>query len=157
MQAAHDETFRLRHTAWPEQCADEATRRIGHGAEPKPVAEEIGEQFFAGNVGYIGRIALKPFCGSMRAGDAANPDATERVQGPNPIGIAFDQVIVDGDDMAGTPGPPSEHGGQTGRESFAFAGRHFDQVTAVQGQSTHELNNEWPETKLAIGCFPDAG
>ncbi len=57
--------------------------------------------------------------------------------------------------MAGMFCPAGEHGGETGGQCFAFARRHFRQITAMQRQRAHELDGKWSQAKFAIGCFPD--
>ena len=68
--------------------------------------------------------------------------AEEIVERAHPLGVAFGQVIVDGDDVDAAPGERVQVDRQRRDERLAFAGAHLGDVAFVQHLAAHDLHVE---------------
>ncbi len=75
-------------------------------------------------------------------GDGADAQAELLVDRPHLVGVALDQVIVDGQDVHRAPVPGPDRGGQGRGQRLAFAGRHLGDVAVDHGERAHELHLE---------------
>ena len=126
-------------------------------AEPEPIAQEIGEQFLAGGIREVARVAGLPGRRRHGSGDAAGGDTAEIIERPETVGVALDEVVIDRDDVARALGPAGEHRRDTGREGLAFAGGHLGEVTAMERESPDDLDGEWPHAELALRDLAHGG
>ncbi len=117
------------------------------------IAQKIREQFLAGDIGDVATIFFDTLVFPHPERDKTNANAAEMIERLQPLGVAFNEIIVHRDDVAGTLGPSGENGSQSGGQSLAFAGCHLGQVSAVKRQGAHQLNGEWSQAGLAIGGF----
>jgi len=140
-----------------EEFADEAARGIAQGADVEAVAQEIRDDFFAGGVSDVAIVGVAAFFGRHFADDETDADAAHVVERSEPFGVALDEVVVDGDDVARVVRPAGEDGGETGGERFAFAGGHFDEVTAMEAERAHELDDKRAHAHRAMGGFANRG
>ena len=57
--------------------------------------------------------------------------------------VALDEIIVDGDDVAGAPFERCEIACERCDDGFAFAGFHFGDLALAEDHGTDELDIEW--------------
>jgi hypothetical protein len=58
------------------------------------------------------------------------------------LGVAFDQIVVDGDDVHGFAGPSPQAGHQGGGDGLALAGGHFGNEALIHSQRADDLHEE---------------
>src|SRR5262249_24493125 len=71
--------------------------------------------------------------------------------------VPLHQVIVDGDNVTGLTRPTGQSCGQTRSQSLPFARGQFRQITAVESQCAHELDQERPKANLAVSRLANGG
>ena len=89
--------------------------------------------------------------------DDADGEAEELVDAAHPFGVAFGEVIVDGDDVNAFAFERVQVDGQRGDERFAFAGLHFGDLAFVEHHAADELDVEVPHVEDAAAGFADDG
>ena len=67
----------------------------------------------------------------------------------HPRGIAFSQVIVDGDEMGALPFQRIEIEREGGHQGFSFPGLHFGDSALVQNHAADQLHVEMPHIEPA--------
>ncbi len=90
-------------------------------------------------------------------GDAADVEAEELVDASHPFGVAFGEVVVDGDDVDTLAGEGVEVDREGGDESFAFAGFHFGDGAFVEHHAADQLDVVMPHVEHAAAGFADGG
>ncbi len=85
--------------------------------------------------------------------DAADREPQVIVDLAHPLGVALDEVIVDGDDVDAPAGQGVQGHGQGGCLRLAFAGLHFGDLALVQGHAADDLDIEVPLADGSPGCF----
>ena len=87
----------------------------------------------------------------------AHGEAAELVNAAHEFGIAFCEVVVDGDDVAAAAAPAGDGGGEGGGEGFAFAGGHFSDAAVEHGEGAGDLDEVVFFAASAGGDFADEG
>ncbi len=72
--------------------------------------------------------------------DMADAQAHGAIGRSHFLGIAGDQIVVDGDDVHRLAAPAPDAGGQRGGDRLALAGGHFGDETFAHGQRAHHLH-----------------
>ncbi len=89
--------------------------------------------------------------------DDADGEAEEAVDLAHPFGVAFGEVVVDGDDVDAAAGEGVEIAGKRGDEGFAFAGLHLGDFAGVQDDAADHLDVEVAHLHGALAGFADDG
>ncbi len=82
-------------------------------------------------------------------------ETEEGIDLSHPLGVAFGEVVVHGDDMHATASEGIEINRQSGDEGFSFAGFHFGDFALVQHHATDHLHVEVTHVEHAAPSFAD--
>ena len=106
------------------------------------VAQIIEAELVVRAVSNVGAVVLLALVVVEVVDDGADGEAQEAVHPAHPFGVAFGEVIVDGDDVNALAFERVEVAGQGGDERFAFAGLHFGDAAFVQNHAADQLDVE---------------
>ena len=121
------------------------------------VAEVVEAELVVGAVGDVGGVGFAALGIVEVVDDDADGETEEAVDFAHPLGVAFGEVVVDGDDVDAAAGEGIEIAGQGGDEGFAFAGLHLGDLSGVEDDATDELNVEVAHADGALAGFADDG
>src|SRR5215475_1993938 len=111
------------------------------------VAQIIEAELVVGAVGNIGAVSFTPFVIIQFVDNHANSEAEEVVDLAHPLGVAFGQIVVDGDDMNTASGQRIEINRQSGDQRFTFTGFHLGDLAFMQHHATDKLHVEVPHVE----------
>ncbi len=117
------------------------------------VAQIIEAVFVVGAVGNVAGVILLALGIVDAVDDHARGHAEEAVNLPHPFGVAFGEVVVDGDDVDALAGERVEIHRQCRHQRLAFAGFHLGDVAFVQHHAADQLHVEMPLAERALGGF----
>ncbi|MDT4874195.1 hypothetical protein FQZ97_1094830 [compost metagenome] len=89
--------------------------------------------------------------------DHAIGEAQEIVDLAHPLGVAPDQVVIDGHQMRALAGQRIEIHGQRCHQRLAFAGAHLGNRAVVHDHATDQLHVEMPHAQDALGRLAHRG
>ena len=115
------------------------------------VAQVVEAELVVGAVGDVGGVRDAPLVGRHLRQDDADVQAEEAVHAAHPLGVAFGQVVVDGDDVHALAGQRVEVRRQHAGQGLALTGLHLGDVAEVQRRAAHHLDVELPLVKHAPG------
>ena len=72
--------------------------------------------------------------------DTVHAETMEHVERPHPFGVSFGEVVVDRDHMHALACKRVEEYGKGCHEGLSFTGRHFSDLSFVQGDTADELH-----------------
>ena len=101
------------------------------------VAQIVEAEFVVGAVGYVGGVGVAALLVVQIVHDYADASGRGRVELAHPLGVAFGQIIVDGDDVNAAPAECIEIDRKRGDQRFAFAGLHFGNLALVQNHAAN--------------------
>ena len=108
------------------------------------VAQVVEAELVVGAVGDVGAVSHSPLVGRHLRQDDADVQPEEAVHAAHPLGVAFGQVVVDGDDVHALAGQRVEVRRQHAGQGLALTGLHLGDVAEVQRRAAHHLNIERP-------------
>ncbi len=108
------------------------------------VAQVVEAELVVGAVGDVGGVGDAPLVGRHAGQDHADVQAEEAVHAAHPLGVAFGQVVVDGDDVHALAAERVEVGRQHAGQGLALTGLHLGDVAEVQRRAAHHLDVEMP-------------
>ena len=79
--------------------------------------------------------------------------AEKLVDAAHPLGVAFGQIVVDGDDVDAFARKRIQIGGRGGDQRLAFTGFHFGDLAFVQHHAADHLHVEMPHVEHAAAGF----
>ena len=106
------------------------------------VAQIVEPELVVGAVGDVGAVGLAPLLVGEVVHDDANGKTKETINLAHPLGIAFGQVVVDGDHVNAVAGERVQIAGKCRHQGFAFAGLHFGDFAGVQHHAADQLDVE---------------
>ena len=106
------------------------------------IAQVVEADLVVGDVGDVAQIRFAPRGRIEIVLDDADRHAERAIQRAHPLGIAFGEIIVDGDDVHALARERVEIDRQRGDERLALAGAHLGNVAFVQRLAAHQLNVE---------------
>ncbi len=108
------------------------------------VAQVVEAELVVGAVGDVGVVGGAPLVGGhLRQDHPPDVHAEEAVHAAHLLGVAFGQVVVDGDDVHALALERVEvGGGEHGGQGLALTGLHLGDVAEVQRRAAHHLNVE---------------
>ena len=121
------------------------------------VAEVVEAELVVGAVGDVGGVGGAALAVVEVVDDDADGEAEEAVDLAHPFGVAFGEVVVDGDDVDAVAGEGVEVAGQRGDEGLAFAGLHLCDFALVEGHAADHLDVEVAHADDAAAGFADDG
>ena len=121
------------------------------------VAEVVEAELVVGAVGDIGGVGFAALLVVEVVDDDADGEAEEAVDLAHPFGVAFGEVVVDGDDVDAVAGECVEVAGKRGDEGFAFAGLHLGDLSGVEDDAADHLDVEVPHLHGALAGLADDG
>ena len=89
--------------------------------------------------------------------DHADRQPEEFVDLPHPLGVAFGEIVVDGDDMNAAAGQRVEIDRERGDQRLAFAGLHLGDPALVQHHAADELDVEMALAERALAGLAHGG
>ena len=89
--------------------------------------------------------------------DDADRKTEEAVDLAHPLGVAFGEVVVDGDDVNAAAGEGVQVAGKGGDQGLAFAGLHLGDFALVEDGAADELHVEVAHADGAFTGFADYG
>ena len=126
-----DDLEQARHQQRTSLCCP-AISMPDHGLRGGPqiaqrnlIAEKIGDQFLAGDIDNVAAVMVEALVAAGFVNDMADAQAEHAINRPHLLGVAGDEIIVDGDDVHRLPVPAPNGSGERGGEGFAFAGGHL--------------------------------
>ena len=126
-------------------------------AELHVVAQVVEAELVVGAVGDVGAVGVLALLVVEVVDDDADRHAEGLVDAAHPFGVAFGQVIVDGDHVDALAAERVEVAGQGGDEGLAFAGFHFGDFAVVQHHAADQLHVEMAHVDEAAAGFADHG
>ena len=121
------------------------------------VAEEVEAELLAGPVGDVAGIRLAAIAVGLAGLDAADGHPQQLVDRRHPFGVAFGEVVVDGDDVDPLALQGVEVRRQGGDEGLALAGLHLGDGAVVDGRAADELDVVMPLADRPLGGLADQG
>ncbi len=121
------------------------------------VAQVVEAELVVGAVGDVGAVGFAALLVGEVVDDDADGEAEEAVDLAHPLGVAFGEVVVDGDDVYAVAGQGVQVAGQGGDQGFAFAGFHFGDLALVKDDAADELDVEVAHLDGALAGFADDG
>ena len=121
------------------------------------VAEVVEAELVVGAVGDVGAVGFAALLVVEVVDDDADGEAEEAVDLAHPLGVAFGEVVVDGDDVDAAAGEGVEVAGERGDEGFAFAGLHLGDFAGVEDDAADQLDVEVAHPDGAFAGFADDG
>ena len=121
------------------------------------VAEVVEAELVVGAVGDVGAVGFAALLVGEVVDDDADGEAEEAVDLAHPFGVAFGEVVVDGDDVDAVAGEGVEVAGKRGDEGLAFAGLHLGDLAGVEDDAADHLDVEVAHLDGALAGFADDG
>ena len=121
------------------------------------VAEVVEAELVVGAVGDVGAVGFAALLVVEVVDDDADGEAEEAVDFAHPFGVAFGEVVVDGDDVDAAAGEGVEVAGEGSDEGFAFAGLHFGDFAGVEDDAADHLDVEVAHAYGAFAGFANDG
>ena len=121
------------------------------------VAQIVEAELVVGAVGDVAVVFLLALLVVEPVHDHAHGQPEELVNLAHPFGIAFGEVVVDGDHMHAAAGERIEIDRQRGDQSFAFAGFHLRDLAVVQHHAANQLDVEMTLAERALACLAHGG
>jgi hypothetical protein len=123
--------------------------RVGESALPAVrhgvlhvVAQVVEPELVVRPVGDVGRIGGALVLGRLLADDRAHGHSEEAVDAPHPVGVARDQVVVDGDHVHALAGQRVQVDRERRGQGLALAGAHLGDLAVVQHHAADQLHVE---------------
>src|SRR6185312_1787389 len=117
------------------------------------VAQVVEAELVVCTVGDVGAVGLSPLLLVEVVNNRAHRQAKEAVNPAHPPRVAPGQVIVHGNDVNALAAKRVQIAGQSCDQGFAFAGFHFGDAPAVEGNSADKLNVEVAHIQHAPARF----
>ena len=121
------------------------------------VAQIVEAELVIGAVGDVAVVLLLALLVVQPVHDDADGEAQKLVDLPHPFGVAFGEVIVDGDDMHAAAGERIEIDRKRGDQRLAFAGLHLGNLAFVQHHAADHLDVEMALAERALGGLAHGG
>ena len=116
------------------------------------VAEIIESELVVGAVGYVAAICVFSLLVIKFMHDDADGESQESVDLAHPLGVAFRQVVINGNDVNSAPVRCIQVHGQRRDQRFTFAGLHFRNFALVQHHAADQLHVEMPHIQNALAA-----
>ena len=139
MQASH---YHLVCSATRGELGQQGGGEVFHRAQAKPVAQEVGCDFFIGTVGHVGKVCVPAVGRRHFAVNVPDPQATEAIHLCHPLGVSLGEVIVKGNHVAAPPSPACNNSGHGGSEGLTFAGSHFGNASCFYYEGAGYLGSK---------------
>ena len=104
------------------------------------VAQIVKTQLVVGAVNNVAGIGGTAFLVVFAVYDVVDRQPQKTIYLPHPLGVAFSQIVVDGNDMHAFAFQGVKISGERGDQRFAFAGFHFGDHTLVQNDAADQLH-----------------
>ena len=121
------------------------------------VAQVVEAELVVGAVGDVGGVGFAALLVVQIVHDDADGQAEEAVELAHPLGVAFGQVVVDGDDVHAAPAERVQINRQGGDQRLAFTGLHFGDLALVQHHAADQLHIEVAHVQHAAAGLADHG
>ena len=119
------------------------------------VAQIVEAELVVGAVGDVRGVSFAALFVVQIVHDDAHGQAEEAIELAHPLGIAFGQVVVDGNHMHAAPAQSVQIDGQGGDQGFSFTGLHFGDLALVQHHAADQLHVEVPHLEHPPAGFAD--
>ncbi len=126
-------------------------------AELHVVAQVVEPEFVVGAVGDVGGVAVLALLVVEVMHDDADGEAEELVNAAHPLGVAFGEIVVDGDDVDAFAVERVQVNGQGGDQRLTFTGPHFGDLAVVQDVAADQLHVEMTHIEDAAAGFAGDG
>ena len=132
---------------------------LHHVLEPvlHVVAQVVEAELVVGAVGDVAVVFLLALLVVETVDDDADREPEELVDLPHPFGVAFGQIIVDGDDVHAAAGQRVEIDRQRRDQGLAFAGLHLGDLAFMQHHAADELDVEVALAERALAGLAYGG
>ena len=132
---------------------------LHHVLEPvlHVVAQVVEAELVVGAVGDVAVVFLLALLVVETMDDDAHREPEELVDLPHPFGVAFGQIIVDGDDVHAAAGQGVEIDRQRRDQGLAFAGLHLGDLAFMQHHAADELDVEVALAERALAGLAYGG
>ncbi len=121
------------------------------------VAQVVEAEFVVSAVGDVARVGFLALAIIHAVHDDASRKAEEVVDLTHPLGVAFGEIVVDGDNVNTEARQRVEIDRQRGDQRFAFAGFHFGDFAFVQDHAADQLHIEMALPDGALRRFAHRG
>ena len=117
------------------------------------VAKVVEAELVVCSVSDIGVIGLSPIAFINTVVNHTDRHSKELVEAPHPLGVAFGQIVVDGDNVNALAFKSVQVCRQCGDQRLSFTGLHLRDSAFMQSDASDELNIEMTHVQDALARF----
>ena len=117
------------------------------------VAQIVKAEFVVRAVSDVASVSFAAFLVRQSVDDSADGHAQKAVNLSHPVGVAFCQIVVDGNDMNAFSRQRVQINRQSRNQRFSFTRAHFRDLSAVQNDAADQLDVEMALSDGAFGGF----
>ncbi len=121
------------------------------------VAQIVESELVVGAVSHVRGVGGAAFAVIEVMDNHAHGQAEKSVELAHPFGVAFGQVVVDGDHMHAASTQRVQIYRESGDQRLAFAGLHLGDLAFVQNHAADQLHVEVPHVEHTPSGFADHG
>ena len=120
------------------------------------VTQVVEAELVVGAVGDVSRVRLPALFEVETGHDDADRQAQETVNVAHPFGVAFGQVVVDGDDVDAPARQRVEVNRERRGKGFPFTRLHLGDAALMEHDAGHDLRVVVPLSECALSRLPHA-